>query len=87
MRCTAWCCVVVADGNLLTYLHRAALDTADADTANVLVVVDRRNEHLGRAFGANLRRRNVLEDLLEQRGQVLASTFGDMEAVPARPEQ
>ena len=64
--------VVVADGNLLTYLHRAALDTADADTANVLVVVNRRNEHLGRAFGINMRRRNVLEDLLEQRGQVLA---------------
>ena len=64
--------MVVADGNLLTYLHRAALDTANADTANVLVVVNRRNEHLGRAFGINMRRRNVLEDLLEQRGQILA---------------
>lgn len=42
------------------------------DTANVFVVVNRRNEHLGRAFGINMRRRNVLEDLLEQRGQVLA---------------
>ena len=64
--------VVVADSNLLADLHRAALDTADADTADVLVVVDRGYQHLGRAFDVNLRRRNVLEDLLEQWSQVLA---------------
>ena len=64
--------MVVTDRDLLTDLHRAALDTADADAADIFVVVDRGNEHLGRALGVNVRRRDMLEDLLEQRGQILA---------------
>ena len=62
--------VIVADRDLLANLHRAALDAADADAANILVVVDRGNQHLGRAFGVDLRRRDVLQNLLKQRGQV-----------------
>ena len=62
--------MVVADRDLLADLHRAALDTANADAADVVVIVDRGDQHLGRALGIDLRRGDVLEDLLEQRGQV-----------------
>ena len=62
--------MVVADRDLLADLERAALDAADADAADIVVVVDRGDQHLGRALEIDLRRRDMLEDLLEQRGQV-----------------
>src|SRR5699024_1695463 len=62
--------VVVGYGNRLVYLDAAALDTADTDTANVLVVVDGRYQHLHRAFGVYFGCRDMLENLVKQRNQI-----------------
>jgi hypothetical protein len=51
-------------------LHRAALDAAHADDADVGVVVQARDAHLERTVGVDLRRVHVLDDGFEQRGHV-----------------
>ncbi len=68
-------------------LHRraeadgAAGDAADAEAAEVVVVVDGRDQHLERRFGVAGRRRYGLEDGVEQRLQggalVLEVAHGD----------
>ena len=57
---------VVTDSYLLIYLDIASYDTADADTADVLIVVDRGNEHLERLFLLTLRRLDVVDDSIEK---------------------
>ena len=64
--------VVVAHGDLLVLADDAALDTADGDAADKLVVVDGRHEHLERRVDILFRRGDVLQDRLEQRAQILA---------------
>ena len=51
---------------------RAALDAADADTADELVVVDGGNQQLQRRVRVALRSGDVVEDGFKQRPQVLA---------------
>ena len=64
--------MVVAHGDLLVLADDAALDAADGDAADELVVVDGRHEHLERRVDILFRRGDVLEDRLEQRAQILA---------------
>ena len=64
--------MVVAHGDLLVLADDAALDAADGDAADELVVVDGRHEHLERRVDILLRRGDVLQNRLEQRAQILA---------------
>ena len=58
--------VVVANSYLLANPHGAALNAPDADAPNVIIIVNRRNQHLHRAFAVHMRRRDMLHNLLEQ---------------------
>ena len=68
--------MIVADLDLLILLYYAALDTADCDTADILVVVNAGNEHLERAVNVLLGLGNVLEDGVEQGLEVGARNIG-----------
>ena len=58
--------VVVDKDNVLADLDAAVADLADADAADIVVVVDRGDQDLGRSVGITDRRRNVLEDRIKQ---------------------
>jgi hypothetical protein len=61
-------------------VRTAALDAADADDADVVVVVEAGDAHLERAVGVDRRRRHVLHDRLEQRGHVAVAHVGSRPA-------
>ena len=48
----------------------AAVDLADADPADIFVVIDGGDQHLERSFRITLRCRDIVEDRLEERGHV-----------------
>ena len=58
--------VVVAHGDLLVLLERAALDAADGHAADILAVVDGGDEHLEGRVHVGLRRGDILEDGVEE---------------------
>ena len=53
-------------------MHFAADNTADSDFTDIIVVVQRRDHELQRAFGIAFRARAVFDDGLEQRFKVIA---------------
>ena len=68
--------VVVADLDLLVLPDDAALDTADGDAANVLVIVDAAHQHLEGSVQVHLRLGDVLEDGIEQGLEIGALHLG-----------
>ena len=68
--------VVVGNTYFLTDFDHTAVHTADADTAYVLVVVQRGDQHLQRSGVIALRRRDVFQNGLEQGLQILALFVG-----------
>ena len=64
--------IIVANHQFLTNAHRAALHATDGNAANIIAVVNRGYQHLQRAVGVHVRCRNVLQNGLEQRGQIFA---------------
>ena len=64
--------VVIADGDGLARLDRAALYPADADTADVIVIVDRRYEDLCCALFVHFHRLNVAYNSFEKGRKVFA---------------
>ena len=62
----------VDNRNLLVRLNFAALDAADADHAQVVVIVQLRDLHLQRAVQIDVWRRYVVDDRLVQRGHVVS---------------
>ena len=65
----------INDSDLLVRLHFTALDAADADDANVVVVVQLGDLHLQRAIKVNVRRRYAIDDGLIQRSHVFSHIF------------
>ncbi len=65
----------IDDSDLLVRLHFTALDTADADNANIVVVVELRDLHLQSAFNINVWRRNAVNNRLIQRSHVFSHVF------------
>ena len=66
----------VEDGHGLVGLDLAALDAANADDADVVAVVERCHAHLERAVHVHRRRRDVLDDRVEQRVHVALAHVG-----------
>ena len=64
--------VAAAKDHLLAVLDVAALHTADADAADVIVVIDVGEQDLRRAIQVSLRGGNLLEDHVKQRLHVRA---------------
>ncbi len=54
----------IDDSDLLVRLHFAAFDTANADNANIVVVVQLGDLHLQRTIEVNVRRRNMINNRL-----------------------
>ena len=77
--------MVVADDDFLVLPDRAA----DADSADELVVVDRRNEQLQRTFAVALGGIDVVDDRLKKRGEVGSLFVGAVgrNATPRRTEE
>ncbi len=63
--------VIVHPDDLLADRDRAVVDLADADTPDILVVVNRGNENLRPPLRIALRCRNVIDDGLKERREVL----------------
>ena len=68
--------MVVGDHDVLILPDHAALDSADADTADIIVVVDGGNEHLQFAVFISLGRGHIFEDLVKQGAQIGAGHIG-----------
>ena len=64
--------MVVHDDHFLIDLGGAVVHFADADSSHVLVVVDGAHQKLGARVGIALRRGNVLDDGVKERGHILA---------------
>ena len=81
--------MVVADDDFLVLPDRAALNAADADTADELIVVDGRNEHLQRALAVTLGGIDVVDDRLKKRGEVGSLFVGAVgrDTAPRRAEE
>ena len=81
--------IVVADGDLLVGAHPAPLDPADADAADVVVIVYGGHEQLHGPVFVYLHGRDMIEDGIEERGEVFALLVGiaRRRARPARTEQ
>ena len=81
--------VIVADGDLLIDADGTALDAADADTADIVVIVDRGDEHLHGRRGVALRRGNIVDDGIEQRVEIHARLVRRVagDALPRGAEQ
>ena len=62
--------VVVDEDDFLVDAQGTVVNLADADAADVFVVVDRADEHLGRGFGVAFRSRDVVKDGFEQGNHV-----------------
>ena len=65
----------IDDSDLLVRLHFTALDTTNADYANIVVVVELRDLHLQGAFQVNVWRRNAVNNRLVQRSHVFRHVF------------
>ena len=65
----------IDDSDLLVRLHFTALDAADADNTNVVVVVQLGDLHLQRTVKINVRRRHAIDNRLVQRGHVVSHVF------------
>ena len=65
----------IDDSDLLVRLHFTALDTTNADDANVVVVVELGDLHLQGAVQVNVWRRNTVNNRLIQRGHVFSHVF------------
>src|SRR5439155_25028024 len=63
------------EDDVLRLLDAAALNASDAESPDVIVVVDRRDEELQWTVGVAGRRRNLLEDRVEQRLHVVVRVF------------
>ena len=59
-----------SSADLVAHAHPAALDPSDGDAAEEAREVERRDQHLERALGIPLGRRDVVEDGLEQRAEI-----------------
>ena len=59
--------MVIDQRNFLVHANRTVVHLTHADAANILVVVDRADQNLGRRFRIALRCRNVVDDGLKQR--------------------
>ena len=57
--------------NAIAQLDGAACDFSDGDTANEIVPINVRDEHLEAAFKFRFRSRDVFNDLFEEEGHVL----------------
>ena len=68
--------MIVADLDLLILLYYAALDTADCDTADILVVVNAGNEHLERAVNVLLGLGDILQYGIKQGLEIRARNIG-----------
>ena len=68
--------MVIADLDLLILTDYTALDTADGNSADILVVVNAGNEHLEGALDVLLGFGNVLEDGIKQRLEVRSRNLG-----------
>ena len=68
--------MIVADLDLLILLYYAALDAADGNAADILVIINAGNEHLERAVNVLLGFGDVLEDGVEQGLDVCARNLG-----------
>ena len=68
--------MIVADLDLLILLYYAALDAADGNAADILVIINAGNEHLERAVNVLLGLGDVLEDGVEQGLEVCARNLG-----------
>ena len=81
--------IVIADRDFTVCKRRAALDPADADPADVFVVVDRGHEQLQRRRFVRLHGRDMIQNGIEQRGEVFAVLVRvtRRRARPARTEQ
>ena len=64
--------VEVADLNLLADLRRTADDSADTDSADIFIIVDRGDQHLQRLIRIALRRLDIAEDRIKERLEVFA---------------
>ena len=68
--------VPLGDGDGLAHRDAAGEDPADAEAAEVVAVVEVRDEELQNGLGAPARRRDVLQDRLEERAQILTGAVG-----------
>jgi len=64
--------VVIPYGDCLSHPGGAPLDSADADSTHIFVVVDGGDQHLQGSVLVPLGRLNVVDDGIEQGGQILA---------------
>ena len=62
----------VHDGDFLVDVQRTSVDPADPDPSDIIVVVDGGYQHLQFARLVAFRRRDVTEDLFEQRNEIRA---------------
>ena len=68
--------MVVADRDLLILTDRAALNSADADPADIFVIVDGGDEHLQRLLGITLRRGDIVDDGIKERIEIHTRLVG-----------
>ena len=68
--------MVVADVHLLVDPQGALLDAADRHAANIVVIIDRRDEHRGGQLGVALGGLDVVDDRIHERQQVGARHLG-----------
>ena len=69
--CRFWV-VIVPNHNLLVDLNRTTSNSADTDSANIFIIVNRRNQHLQRSFRVTFRRIYIVHDGVKQRNQIRA---------------
>ena len=62
--------MVIGDHDILILPDDAALDAADTDTADIIVVVDGGDEHLQLAVFVSLGRRHIFQNLIKQGAQI-----------------
>ena len=81
--------MIVADGDLLIDADGTALDAADADTADIVVIIDGGDKHLHGRRGVALRRRDIVDDGIEQRVEIHARLVRRVagDALPRGAEQ
>ena len=67
--------VQLGDGDVFASVHASVEHARDGQAPEIVAVVEIRHQNLQRAGGIALRRRNGVDDRLEQRPQILAATF------------
>lgn len=66
---------VIDDSDLLVRFYFIAFDAVNVDNVNIVVVIELRNLYLERIVKVNVRRRNVVNNRLVQRGYVFRYIF------------